>query len=55
MANIDILKRIEQEFKDEFNKNKAGFNWSAKKRYAWAQIIASLDLAIKYIEEFNKW
>ena len=54
MKNIEILKKIEQEYKDEFNKDKAGFNWKKNKRYAWAQIISSIDLTIKYINEFNK-
>ena len=54
MTNIDTLKRIEQEYKDEFNKDKAGFKWNAKKRYAWAQIISSIDLTIHYIEKFDK-
>jgi hypothetical protein len=54
MTNIEILKKIEQEYKDEFNKDKAGFKWNAKKRYAWAQIVSNLDLVIKYIEEFDR-
>jgi len=54
MTNIEILKKIEQEYKDEFNKYKSGFKWNAKKRYAWAQIISSLDLCLKYIEKFNE-
>lgn len=54
MTNIDTLKRIEQEYKDEFNKDKPGFKWKTKKRYAWAQIVSSLDLCLKYIQEFDK-
>lgn len=55
MSNIEILKQIKEYYNNLFNKDKAGFKWNKKKRYAWAQIIASLDLAIKYINEFNKW
>jgi hypothetical protein len=54
MTNIEILKKIEQEYKELFNKDKAGFSWNANKRYAWAQIVSSIDLTIHYIEKFDK-
>ena len=54
MSNIEKLKLIKQGYNDLFNKDKAGFKWKKDRRYAWAQIVSSLDLAIKYCQEFEK-
>jgi len=56
MTNIETLKSIEQEYKELFNKDFKELmkDKNKKKRYALAQIQASINLCIKYIEEFDK-
>lgn len=54
MTNQDILKKMLDEYNELFNKDGAGLKvWNKKKRYAWAEIISGLELAIKYIFIFN--
>jgi len=56
MTDIETLKLISDEYKDYFNKNFKELmkEKNKKKRYALAQLQASLDLAIKYLNEFNE-
>lgn len=52
MSDIDILKKMMDKYKDLFNKEGLK-HWKEKKKYAWAEIVASLNLAIKYIFVFE--
>jgi|GEM_PF-4504765 len=52
MDREDLIK-IRNEYTNEFNK--VGMkSWKKKKTYAYSVIISSLDLLIKYINEFNE-
>jgi hypothetical protein len=55
MNNIDKLKLIRKEYRDDFDKNMK--EWmkikNKKKLGAYAQLVASLDLSIKFAEQFE--
>jgi hypothetical protein len=57
MSKIETLKQIKKEYHDLFNNNFKELmkQKNKKKRYTLAQIQASLDLCIKYCQEFDKW
>lgn len=57
MSNIETLKQIRKGYRDLFDKNmKEWMKTKNKNKLSnYAQLVSSLDLSIKFIEEFEKW
>lgn len=50
--SIQLLKDIREKIREQFNKEGLK-TWNKNKTYNYAQVVASLDLAIKYYEKFE--